>query len=254
MDFTRGSKVVLVFLTLYLLGSVFIGKHWSSQSTDMETDGLTHTTNHHHHITRDLGQEAMKVVWPTLSFAQALEVLASRAPSTTKVNLTNAMNRAITESFGTQPVLWECCPVSNGSVSSMSFEFVLMPAPLLEVPADSLSFQEHFDSAYQNGAADGSAIKFPNLGGTSTLISPLPLATGGGHYAHFKKFLIHAPAHAIDSFWSKTAAAMLSQLRSSQAHKPIYLSTHGGGIAWLHARIDPKPKYYNFREYKEAGK
>lgn len=31
---------------------------------------------------------------------------------------------------------------------------------------------------------------------------------------------------------------------------PIWLSTSGLGVYWLHVRLDTRPKYYNHDEYK----
>ena len=31
--------------------------------------------------------------------------------------------------------------------------------------------------------------------------------------------------------------------------KNVWLSTAGDGIAWLHVRMDPRPKYYQHTEY-----
>ena len=33
---------------------------------------------------------------------------------------------------------------------------------------------------------------------------------------------------------------------------PLYVSVAGYDIAWLHIRLDNTPKYYRFKEYKQA--
>ena len=33
--------------------------------------------------------------------------------------------------------------------------------------------------------------------------------------------------------------------------KPTWLSTAGMGVAWLHVRLDQRPKYYAHRPYRE---
>ncbi len=35
-------------------------------------------------------------------------------------------------------------------------------------------------------------------------------------------------------------------------HTPLWLSTAGGGVAWLHVRLDSRPKYYGYSPYKTA--
>jgi len=31
---------------------------------------------------------------------------------------------------------------------------------------------------------------------------------------------------------------------------PTWLSTAGGGVAWLHVRLDTRPKYYRYNPYR----
>ena len=31
--------------------------------------------------------------------------------------------------------------------------------------------------------------------------------------------------------------------------RPLWLSTAGGGVAWLHVRLDSRPKYYGHTPY-----
>lgn len=34
--------------------------------------------------------------------------------------------------------------------------------------------------------------------------------------------------------------------------RPVWLSTAGAGVAWLHVRLDDRPKYYSYRPYTLA--
>ncbi len=34
--------------------------------------------------------------------------------------------------------------------------------------------------------------------------------------------------------------------------RPIWLSTAGGGVAWLHVRLDSTPKYYGYAPYRDS--
>ena len=43
-----------------------------------------------------------------------------------------------------------------------------------------------------------------------------------------------------------SADAMLDRIDD----RPVWLSTAGMGIAWLHIRLDDRPKYYGYREYR----
>lgn len=51
-----------------------------------------------------------------------------------------------------------------------------------------------------------------------------------------------------DSQWPSVEHAM--QARIGQA--PVWLNTAGGGVPWLHLRIDSRPKYYTFEPYRKC--
>jgi hypothetical protein len=34
--------------------------------------------------------------------------------------------------------------------------------------------------------------------------------------------------------------------------KPVWLSTAGGAVSWLHVRLDDRPKYYHYAMYKQT--
>jgi hypothetical protein len=34
--------------------------------------------------------------------------------------------------------------------------------------------------------------------------------------------------------------------------QPLWLSTAGTGIFWLHVRLDSRPKYYTYQPYRES--
>ncbi len=37
------------------------------------------------------------------------------------------------------------------------------------------------------------------------------------------------------------------------SRKPVWLNTAGGGVAWLHVRLDDRPKYYGYQNYKSSS-
>lgn len=37
-------------------------------------------------------------------------------------------------------------------------------------------------------------------------------------------------------------------------YSPFWLSTAGMGVSWLHVRLDERPKYYRFQEYRSAAR
>lgn len=48
--------------------------------------------------------------------------------------------------------------------------------------------------------------------------------------------------------WRCVAETMLRRLSG----RPLWLSTAGAGVAWLHVRVDPVPKYYAYPPYRVA--
>ncbi len=145
-------------------------------------------------------------------------------------------------SFEFSAFFWECRPVSRSDLDN-PFEFVLLRARALEgVAADSSAFENHFRTAGRS-----SVVVFPNLGRDATLVVPVPIGTEGS-YAHLAAFTRSAPDGQHVDFW----AAVGRQTESSISAAPIWVSTCGLGVYWLHARIDSWPKYYQFSEYRNV--
>ena len=46
---------------------------------------------------------------------------------------------------------------------------------------------------------------------------------------------------------------VLYEFAPTRSQRPLWLSTNGLGVAWLHARIDARPKYYSHRPYRALG-
>jgi hypothetical protein len=135
---------------------------------------------------------------------------------------------------------WET-PVLTPSTLEKPLEFVLINAPLLsERTVDAQTFAPYFNT-------DESVVVFKSLGGDATLIVPTPHSEHE-HYNHLATFLRHAPDDQIDALW-QTVAKTLSNCCVSQ---PLWLNTEGSGVAWLHVRIDSRPKYYGYAPYKQV--
>jgi hypothetical protein len=137
---------------------------------------------------------------------------------------------------------WETPPVT-ASTADREFEFVLLNAPGLDRTPDPLAFAEQFRSA----AKDHRAVAFPNLGNDAVLVVPCPSGPEAA-YVHLAAFVRHAPPAQVHDLWQVVGAAMDARLSA----KPIWLSTAGMGVPWLHVRLDSRPKYYGFAAYREA--
>ena len=103
------------------------------------------------------------------------------------------------------------------------------------------TFRDHFTDDDENQGV----VTFDNLGGDAKLIVPSP-RTDADVYGHLAAFVRHAPEMQIDALWRVAGET----LRKSVGDRPVWFSTAGGGVAWLHVRIDDRPKYYGFADYR----
>jgi len=137
---------------------------------------------------------------------------------------------------------WELPPVTSSTLSR-SFEFVLLDSPSLTRTPDPEAFAEYF-----NHSNESSILEFPNLGGDAILIVPRA-NTVPSAYVHLAAFVREAPEPQRHALWQQVGSAMSRRVGA----KPVWLSTAGGGVAWLHVRLDDRPKYYGFEPYRQIS-
>ena len=137
---------------------------------------------------------------------------------------------------------WETPPVSSRDVDR-PFEFVLLDEPGLPDDADPRAFSGQFAAAREGE----SVVAFTNLGKDATLIVPRPAGPNTA-YGHLAAFVRRAPDAQKHDLWRVVGQEMERRLGDS----PVWLSTAGMGVAWLHVRLDSRPKYYGFREFAEG--
>jgi hypothetical protein len=128
---------------------------------------------------------------------------------------------------------WETPPIT--ATSDRPFEFVLLRSDALERPVDLAAFAEQFK------AGGKEVVTFPNLGGDAVMVVPCPLGPDS-EYGHLASFVRSAPKRQVDRLWQAVGDAMKQRL----SDKPVWLSTAGMGVAWLHVRLDSRPKYYGY--------
>ena len=133
---------------------------------------------------------------------------------------------------------FETPPLTPGS-ADQPFQFVLARSPEIDMAADERDFRNHFDTRSED------VVVFDNLGGDAVLVVPRPLPGVPG-YAHLAGFLKYAPPGQQQRLWRTVGETLHDLLGDS----PLWLNTAGGGVPWLHVRIDTRPKYYVFDEYK----
>ena len=138
---------------------------------------------------------------------------------------------------------WETPPVTSATLDRQ-FEFVFVDSPqLANVRTDQSAFKNHFASA-EPGA---SVIEFSNLGGDATLVVPCPCGPFPA-YSQISAFARQAPEDQQDQLWQLVGAALERRLGT----QPVWVSTSGLGIYWLHVRLDSTPKYYTYDPYRRA--
>ncbi|HZZ70905.1 MAG TPA: hypothetical protein VFE24_01555 [Pirellulales bacterium] len=137
---------------------------------------------------------------------------------------------------------WET-PAVTDELASRAFEFVLLDSPGLAQHPDPDAFAEHF------ATARGDIAAFSNLGGDAVLVVPCPHGEPTA-YGHLAAFVRAAPAAQRNALWQEVGAALARRV----GPKPVWLSTAGAGVSWLHVRLDDWPKYYGYEPYRRPAK
>jgi hypothetical protein len=132
---------------------------------------------------------------------------------------------------------FETPPLTKAIVNN-SFECVFIESPALaQLEADSRPFHEHF-------RASAASVAFPSLGKDALLVAPCPVSDSTC-YTHLACFLRSATREEARQLWREVAQRLEDRL----ADAPLWLSTAGLGVSWLHVRLDTRPKYYRHRVY-----
>jgi hypothetical protein len=134
---------------------------------------------------------------------------------------------------------WET-PALTASSAGRPFECVALDAPGLARRPDRGAFADRFSEREP-------VVTFPNLGGDAVLVVPCPLAADDA-YGHLAAFVRLAPEAQRDALWRSVGDAVIGRLGTN----PVWLSTAGAGVAWLHVRLDDRPKYYAHAPYRRV--
>lgn len=134
---------------------------------------------------------------------------------------------------------WELPPMFKHAVDR-PFEFVLVNSnTLARVSPMGKAFKTYFNT-------DEPVVVFDNLGGDATLVVPTPKGKLSA-YPHLAQFVRSGPKEQIDVFWNRVGQTYLDHL----SDQPLWLSTSGLGVYWLHVRLDTYPKYYTYAPYRQ---
>jgi len=168
-----------------------------------------------------------------LSFGEFLHALAEYASFRELIQ--NEMRAAPFIAFR-----WETPPLTSDTLDQ-PFECLLHDSPGLDVPADPTDFKPYFQP-------DEEIVTFDNLGKDALLIVPCPISKTA-NYSHIAAFHRSAPITQAHAFWIAVTRSVLDRVSS----EPMWLSTAGGGVDWLHMRLDDRPKYYRHLPWRDCG-
>jgi hypothetical protein len=138
-----------------------------------------------------------------------------------------------------EAVFWECAP-SDRATTHTPFHFVV-------VDSLAVSRLQPSSHAFRQFLRDP-AVSFWNLSGDALLVVP-----GGAvpaHSAHIAEWCRHAPEAERDGLWSQVGAAMEAWWAETAA--PVWVSTSGLGVSWVHVRLDKRPKYISHPPFRQS--
>ena len=151
-----------------------------------------------------------------------------------------------TEALATVPFsafFWETPPLQTVD-SDQLFECAIVESlRLANISAEPGAFADYISQGRGSNAIE----VFPNLGRDALLVVPCQNGPSA-HYAHIATFVRSAPRPQVYGLWAAIARAIEQTLQSSS--QPLWVSTSGLGVSWLHVRLDSTPKYYEYAPYK----
>lgn len=171
-----------------------------------------------------------------LTYAQALNLL--QFDQSFRTYLTSLLAKAPFSAYQ-----WETPAIAANS-TTRQFEFTLFNSPEFTERATD---RETFTAYFTADDTDQGVVAFSNLGGDATLIVPSPRSADDA-YGHIAAFIRNAPAAQVDALWRVIGTTVANQVSAS----PLWLSTSGEAVAWLHVRLDSRPKYYHFAPYRRS--
>lgn len=140
-------------------------------------------------------------------------------------------------------VFWEMPPIRRGALDR-PYEYVAVPSAALErIRPDPTDFRARLTAPGE----PATVRTFPNLSGDALLVAPAPIA-GAEAYGHIAAFARLAPIGQGHELLFAVAGGITTILGRSD--RPLWVSTAGLGVPWLHVRLDSRPKYYTHAPYR----
>ena len=138
---------------------------------------------------------------------------------------------------GYEGFCWEMPPVTSSSLKVDHEYVVVESASHRNIQANPAPFNEHFRGGVLT-------VAFPNLGKNGVMIAPAP----GDHIdgGSISSFLRSASRDRVVDLW----AVVGREVNRRVSDVPLWVSTAGLGVSWLHVRLDSRPKYYRYNPYR----
>lgn len=179
-----------------------------------------------------------------LSWGEVLHALDAEGKSFSMLRqlLSDIMRDMPFESF-----YWECPPVSLATLDR-PFEFMVIDAPhLARFAPNQGPFSEYLDEL------TGQEIvrSFLSFTKESLLMAPAQSIADASVFTHIASFFRGAPAKQQDAMWCCLGEALRDRLNAVGTTTNVWVSTEGSGVHWLHFRMDARPKYYEWRQYRD---
>ena len=175
-----------------------------------------------------------------LSFRQAIDLWADEQQG----EMFRLFTSLAIASSTYQALRWET-PCVNAATADRAFEFVLIDAPSLQRKENPRPFSEPFKNQIKEDPSRVHAT-FPNIGRNAIMVAPIPTNSAGVNHCHLASYLRTADQVDGNALWLAVGKAMQDRLDD----RDVWLNTAGGGVAWLHVRLDDRPKYYHHTDYK----
>jgi len=182
--------------------------------------------------------------WKKLSILHWAQLMSSS--SVRSPQLANELTQVIVKACPSYDAFFFETKGTSYNNTWKQFEFILVNSHSFtgaEANPDPNAFKEYMN------CGESMVCSFWNLGGTARLIAPRQQnGEDLKKYSHLAIFLRGALKEEMVQMWGRVTDEYLNILKE-RGGKPVWLSTSGLGISWLHFRLDQRPKYYTFREF-----
>jgi len=144
---------------------------------------------------------------------------------------------------------WETLPVSAHTAAEHSFQFIVIDAKgvLASHPGNPRLFHQH--TMHIQGSDQ--VVTFHNQSQRADMVAPCQSGPES-HYGHLAAFLRSAPIAQIREFWRVLGQRVENLLGEGgrSPKSPVWVSSHGIGVPWVHIRLDSSPRFYHYTPWK----